>query len=303
MIPSYWYSSPVAFLWQAALHSVLAAGLFYAWSRQLDLRSGPVKRCILCLLLTLPLLTAAVPGRSGFDFREDTAWLDSSRILAVPLIAGMQVYHVVLVLAVLTVAASLWQEVMPVFRRAAIDALPAPDPLVQRARQEPHWEHCHVQLIPTDHVFLATAGWPGRPRLLVSEGALRQLPNEEMDAALRHENAHWRNGRWVLTHALFAIRMAQCYNPVALWAFREFAIEIEVRCDADAVAGRDPKPLVRALMKIYEATDPRERAVRSTLRKRVDALLGTEEPAPGDPPAPAVVVAAVLLTCMLPWIV
>ena len=35
-------------------------------------------------------LTAAVPGRSGVDFRERVAWLDSGRVLAIPLPAGIR---------------------------------------------------------------------------------------------------------------------------------------------------------------------------------------------------------------------
>ena len=62
-----------------------------------------------------------------------------------------------------------------------------------------------------------------------------------LDMVLAHEHAHWDGGRWLRSHALFIVRMLQCYHPVALWVFREYCIEVEVGCDAVAVAGRDRK--------------------------------------------------------------
>ena len=93
----------------------------------------------------------------------------------------------------------------------------------------------------------------------------------EIDAALAHEHAHWHGGRWLRSHALFIVRMLQCYHPVALWVFREYCIEVEVGCDHAAVAGRDPRALARVLVGIYDATDTRDLAARAAIRKRVDA--------------------------------
>ena len=86
--------------------------------------------------------------------------------------------------------------------------------------------------------MLATGGRPGRPRLIVSRGALAVADAETSSTrSIAHEHAHWQAGRWWWSHALFAVRLLQCYNPVALWVFREYCLEVEIDCDAIAVAG------------------------------------------------------------------
>lgn len=303
MIPSYWYTPAVAFLWQVALHSALAASVFAAWSRRAGLPSGRVRRWMLCLLLVLPVITAAVPGRYSFDFREQVAWLDSVRVLAVPLVGPLHVYHVVLLAALLTVAATVWQELVPVFSPPKADFSNAPEDLRRRVRELPGWDRCRVGILPDEHIVLATSGRPSQPRLMVSTGALRSLGEAELESVLRHENAHWRRGRWFYTHLFFLLRLLQCYNPVALWAFREYSIEVEVDCDGDAVDGNNYKPLARALMKVYESTDHGDYGARSILRARVDALVA--RPNAGEEPLrlESVVAAALVLLVLLPWIV
>lgn len=303
MIPSYWYTPAVAYLWQVSLHSVLAAGVFAAWSRRARLPSGRVRRWMLCVLLVLPAVTAAVPGRNGFDFREQLAWFDSARVLGIPLAGSLHVYHVVLVAALLTVAATLWQELGPVFSPPRADFTNVPEDLQRRVCRLPGWAGCRVGLLPDEHIVLATSGRPSRPALMVSTGALNSLTEAELESVLRHENAHWRGGRWFYTHLLFLLRLLQCYNPVALWAFREYSIEVEVDCDGDAVDGNNYKPLARALMKVYESTDHGDYGARSILRARVDALVG--RPHAGEDPlrVESVVAAALALLLLLPWIV
>ena len=302
MIPAYWLSPLPLYLWQAALHSWIVGAIFYAWASHIRLPSGRSKRRLLAVLLVLPLLTAAVPGRSGAGFRDRVAWLDSARLLALPLPAGLRLYNVVLVVAALTVALTVWQEILPALRRPRTAATGIPDGLARMARGMPGWSRCAISLTPTEAILLATSGWPGHPRLIVSRGALAHLGEKELLAVLRHEHAHWRGGRWISSHALFVVRLLQCCNPVALWAFREYCLEVEIDCDAEAVAGTDPRLLTRTLLTIYESTDRRDVAARSSLRKRVDVLLDDRR---GDDALPVGTIAAatLLLLLVLPWVV
>lgn len=303
MIASYWYSPLAVYLWQVAAHSCVAAFVLGAWSRHLALPSGRERRWILCVVLVLPLLTALVPGRTSFDFRDQTAWLDTARILSIPLLGGARILHVWLGIAALTAVATFWQEVVPVFRghHASYDDVPAS--LIRRVRSLPNWQNCRVGITPEDDIVIATAGRPVAPRLFVSRGALGHLSDDEMQAVLLHENAHWRGGRWLLTHFLFLVRFLQCYNPVALWTFREYLNEIEVDCDADAVAARDPRLLARGLLKVYQSTSHRDVWARSTLRYRMEILLGKVARADGMLPKESVAAATVILAALLPWIV
>ena len=302
MIPAYWYSPLPSFLWQVVLHSWILGMIFYAWAYHVRLPSGRSKRRLLAVLLVLPLLTAAVPGRSGMDFRERVAWLDSGRVLAVPLPAGIHLYHVVLLVAVMTVALTVWQEVLPVLGRPRTGMGDVPEQLARIARSLPGWGRCRIVLSPSEGILLATGGWPRHPRLIVSRGALERLSEDELAIVLRHENAHWQAGRWGWSHTLFLVRLVQCYNPVALWSFREYCLEVEIDCDAEAVAGRDPRLLTRTLLTIYESTDRRDVAARSVLRKRVDVLLdgGRRDDAL---PVATIVVASSVLLLLLPWVV
>lgn len=303
MIPFYWYLPLVAVLWQVILHSTVAALVLYTWSRRLGLPSGRSKRWLLGSLIVVPPITALVPGRNSFDFREEDAWLDSTRILAVPVFDEIRIYHLVLVVAALVTIASLWQELLPALRRPKPDFEDVPEWLTALTRALPAWERCTVGITSDEAIFLATDGKPSRPRLIVSRGALAKLDEAELRAVLLHENAHWHGGRWLIPRLLFVLRMLQCYSPAALYAFRRYSIEIEIACDAAAVSGRDPKPLARGLLKVYESTDRRDVAARSTLRKRIDILLGRVSPADDRLGPATVVLAGLILTLLLPWIV
>jgi len=302
VIPAYWHEGLAAYAWQVTLHAVVLGAVFYAWASRVRLPSGRVRRLLLVVLLTLPLITAAVPGRSTLDFRGQTAWFDSGRLLAIPLpIDGLRLYHVVLALGALTVVLSVWQEIVPALRRVRPGRLEPPDALVRFARSLPGWSGCSVTRTAEGSVMLATGSWLGRPRLVVSEGTL-QLSEAEWTVAVRHEHAHWLPGRWLGMHALFVVRIAQIYNPVALWAFREYSLEQEIQCDADAASAGQRTALGRVLLRVYAETDRRDVAARGVLRKRVDVLLAG---GPRDDALPdaTVAVASLVMLMVLPWLV
>ena len=151
---------------------------------------------MLCTLLVLPVITALVPERNSFAFREQGAWLDSTRLLALPLGGGIHVFHLVLGIGTITALVSIVQEVMPALRRPRTDVAAAPAELVRRVRALPGGKHCQVGVTPDDAILVATAGKPSRPRLLVSRGTLEQLRDEALEAEILHERAHWRRRRW-----------------------------------------------------------------------------------------------------------
>jgi Zn-dependent protease with chaperone function len=303
VIPAYWHAGLAAYCWQVTLHSVVLGLIFYAWTRALRLPSGLARRRLLAVLLMLPLVTAAVPGRSAIEFRGQTAWFDSGRVLATPLVTDrLRLYHFVLIVGALTATLSIWQEVAPAFRRSRQPGPDAPDDVVQFARSLPGWQRVAVMRTADDAVKLATGRWTGRPRLIVSQGALDRLGPAEQRAAIRHEHAHWKPGRWLAMYGLFVVRLAQVYNPIALWAFREYSLEQEIACDAEAAAAGDGTALGRVLLAVYTGTDRRDVAARGVLRKRVD-LLVDRGIADDALPAPTIVAASFLMLLVLPWIV
>jgi len=229
--------------------------ILYIWVHRLRLPSGRTKRYLLVLLLVLPLLTAAIPGRGSIEFGESIAWFNSARLLAIPLIGRLHMANLVVAIAALSVAVTVWQ--------------------------------------------IARYGGFGRPRLMVPDGLPPLSPDEsDVVAAIQRAYAQER----VKVIALYLIRLVQSYNPVALWAFRDYAFEAEVSCDARAVVGRDPQVLARVLLKIYQATPHRDGPGRNRLRRRVDVLLAG---GPDDAalPTTTVVAVAIFMLMVLPWIV
>ncbi|MEI6243730.1 MAG: M48 family metalloprotease [Acidobacteriota bacterium] len=302
MIPASWSAPLALFLWQVALHSSVMGLIFYVWVHRVGLPSGHTKRRLLSILLVLPLVTAAIPGRASVEFGERIAIFNSARLLAVPLPFGFHLYHLALLFGLLAIALTLWQEVWPAFRQPHATATDVPRWLITLVRARPGWEHCIVAISPLPSILLATGGLPGRPRVIVSRGAIESLSTDELDVVVAHEHAHWQSGRWFRSHGLFAVRLCQCYSPVALWVFREYCIEVEIGCDAAAVHGRDPHQLARILLRIYDATDRRDAAARAAIRKRVDVLLG------GGPQddvlsTSTVATASFVMLLVLPWLV
>jgi hypothetical protein len=301
VIPSAWSTPFGSYLWQVALHSTVMGVVFYIWAHRVRVSSGRTKRRLLALLLVLPMITAAVPGRSSIDFAERRAWLDSARLLAVPLLGGFRVYHVAIVLGLLTLVITIGQELLPALRRSRAVAEGVPDTILELVRRQPGWDATAVMVTASPAIVVALRGvW--RPRLIVSQGALESLSHDEWSVVLAHEHAHWADGGWLRQHLLFAIRLFQCYHPVALWAFREYCVELEIGCDAKAVKdGAEARTLARVLLNIYRRTDRRDAAARGSLRKRVDVLLGQ---APVEAlPTGSVAAAAGLMGVVLPWLV
>jgi len=302
VIAAPWSAAVLSYAWQVTLHSFVLGTIFYIWTHRVVVPSGRAKRRLLVLVLVLPMLTAAVPGRASLEFAEGAAWANSARLLSIPILAGFRLEHVVFLIAMMAVVLTIGQEILPVLRRPATNGPPPPEPLVALVRSQPGWNNCGVAVYPHESVMMATGGAARRPHLFVSQGALETLSATELEAALAHEHAHWQAGRWFESHALFAVRLLQCYNPVALWVFREYSVEVEIACDAAAVRDRHPRVLARVLLRIYERTDPRDVAARAALRKRVDVLLGGG-PADDALPQTTVAMAGAVMALVLPWIV
>lgn len=302
MIPIWWSAPLPSFLWQVALHSTTMGLIFYGWVHRVNLPSGRTRRRLLAMLLVLPMFTAAIPGRAGVEFGEQLAWVNSARVLAMPLPGGFHLYHVFLLVGIMAVALTIGQELLPALRQPSASASDVPDSLLTLVRAQPGWARCRVALSPLGSILLATGGMPGRPRLVVSRGALESLTAPELETVVAHEHAHWIARGWLRAHGLFAVRLLQCYNPVALWVFREYCNEVEIGCDAVAVAGRDPGLLARVLLRIYQSTDRRDVATRAALRKRVDVLLAGGPQDDALPPFTVAAASAVMLV-VLPWLV
>lgn len=293
-----------AWLWQVFLHSTIAGVVLFAWSRHLEVPPGIGRRRLLTVVLVLPLFTAAVPGRTSSAFRSELSWFDGMRLLELPVLPsqGWLVGHGVVALAFIVAAIAIVQEIVPAFVRPGSAVRPVPHDLEAAVRSTQGWENSEVGIVSEDGLGASLDGSPARPRILLSEELISRLDEEELRAVIRHEQAHRGRGHWSAHHLLFLARALQLHNPIALWAFREYCVEVEIECDRLAVEDRDPRPLIRALLALYDDTDPRDVASRRVLQRRVDVLLGRRSDRTGVLPAPGLVVATILLGAFLPWL-
>lgn len=303
-----WTLPGATWLWRVALHASVAGAAFYGWVRHLALPPGRTRRLLLAAVLAVPLVTASLPAAVAAAFGPAAVWFDSVRVLALPVGFGLRVADLAVAAGAVTAAVAFVQEVLPALAgRPRRSGEPIPLWLGREARSLPGWKHCTVELVTGRPLLVATGGLPGgRPHLLLSPDVLERLSREELAAVLRHENAHHTPRRWWALHLLFAARLLQLPNPVALWAFRGYTLELEIACDRDAAGGAgaraDAKALARALLTFYEGTDRRDVAGREALRRRVNALLGRSEVADRALPADSLAAAVLLLLLTLPWI-
>lgn len=131
--------------------------------------------------------------------------------------------------------------------------------------------------LSTESPLIAVAGFL-RPCVLVSLGALEQLDDIELRAALAHEAAHLRRRETLRTAA--AEFLSRCTPLPAREAFAEYAVAREIAADRDAARQVGRAILARALVKFARATMATPAMVqfaeRKNVRARVELLLGEE---------------------------
>ncbi len=291
-------------LWQVALHSFLMGLVFFAWTRSQALAPGRSRRWLLSMILVFPLATATVALLRRLA-EPESAWFDSFRLLRIPVAGGYEVAHLVAAVAIITAVMTLLQEVIPSFFPPKRSDHEAPSELLETARAQPGWQDVEVIMIH-DHLAAAAGGTPARPKLYLSASLAESLEQEEMHAVVRHEHAHLIPSRWWWVHLLYAARLVQIANPFAMWVSREYGVETEIACDAEAVGeGGDPRPLARVLFDIYEAVGGYDSARRRVLQRRIDILLGRsgESHRLAQLPSTSLLLAGALMAVMLSWVI
>lgn len=142
------------------------------------------------------------------------------------------------------------------------------------------------------------------PTVFLSRGALAELGDAELDAALHHERAHVKGADTALLFVLSFLRdLAPFGRGVALEAFHAAR---EAIADRQAAAGAGPLNLASALVALARPGPTPQAALPmakpDSLRWRMQAILQTEP----DPPAPArawlmVGAGLVLNSALLAW--
>jgi len=253
-------------------------------------------------LAAAPTLAALVSDRSArFLARRPGAWLPAAILAAAPGLAGLGViwqalqwepvrtwhglvmYRLTPLVAVGLVAYAV---VRALQRQAEVARLfAAAGPAGERLQRAAGRLGLRARQLPTADKECFVAGML-RPTVFVSTGALAELTEDELEAALCHERAHVR-GRDTL--ALFALSLLRDLAPwgrgVALEAFRAAR---EARADRQAAGSAGPLNLASALVALARpgpalAAVALPMARGDSLRWRMQALLDAEAtPEPGS---------------------
>ncbi len=108
-----------------------------------------------------------------------------------------------------------------------------------------------------DHATPTAYCLPGRrSRVVLTQGALAALPDDELEAVLAHERAHLR-GRHDLLIEYFTVLHHSVPNPVrSPEALREVRLLVEALADRAAVRQSGPVTTARALMTLAQGQAP-----------------------------------------------
>ncbi len=142
-----------------------------------------------------------------------------------------------------------------------------------------------------------------RPRLLLSTGLLRRLSPGEIEAVLRHEQAHLLRRDPLRLVMVRALAEALPLFPVLGQMAAALPTAQELAADRAVLATVGAEPLGGALLKVGDALAPlhgQALAVGafSALDARIDQLLGTPVPSPS--PAPKVLLSIMPLVVLSP---
>lgn len=128
-----------------------------------------------------------------------------------------------------------------------------------------------------------------RPRILVSEGVVRQLGEDELDAVLLHEQDHARRYEPLMRAAHDAAAQVFFYIPLLRWWARLQAENAELRADRAALKRLGPRPVAAALWALGEGASLQGAAAFAGVASlRVAQLLG--DPLPSRAPAASLMV-------------
>jgi Zn-dependent protease with chaperone function len=209
-----------------------------------------------------PLAFAAWPGvRTDELFREQTAFFDINTWLGEDLVLGLAVWHLLAAMLAVTIGAFIVR-----------DAVPAVRHLLRRRTEYPRLKEGEAPVLmeavaeqsralgiePPD-IYLAPGPAPvahvsGGRRLVVSEGVLALLTDDELRSLVGHELAHLSpRVRW-LGLALLVLRWLQFYNPLAFPLYYRVHRDLEKWCDDIAAELTGQRlGLSAALLKIHRA--------------------------------------------------
>lgn len=257
---------------------------------------------LLLPVLYLPFFFLLYPMRSSEHFRRHLALFDSNQWLMLRLWDDILLGHLFLAVLVGTALFFFFKEMVP-FLKFYLGHHPSPHILV--SGQFPRVEEVITRLtqdkgLPRPVVLVSAENAPtvytsGLKTLVLSTSAVNMLDNDELEAIIAHELAHFTGGVSGINRAGLALRFMMFYNPIALLIFRRMVSDLERHCDdiAVTVTGK-PLALASGLLKAFRCSPMKctltpndyelsrtstleDKACRELVKERVNRILSPEE--------------------------
>jgi Zn-dependent protease with chaperone function len=163
--------------------------------------------------------------------------------------------------------------------------------MLHQIRQYPQSRHgaYDFQLVDSPQPYSAQIGF-WQPELVVSQGLFTHLAPEQVEAVLRHEQAHvhYRDTFWFFW--LGWVRRCTAWLPQTEALWQELLLLREMRADRWAAQHGDPLTLAEALLEVIRAAiETSEWAVpfgateQCRVTERIEAMLLSDP----EPPQPA----------------
>jgi Zn-dependent protease with chaperone function len=232
---------------------------------QVSCPSLKIRMRLLVLLVPLvfhPALQVLAPFRAGEGFAERWALFSSQRWAAVELL-GVAADRVWLLGCALIGLVLLFADLVPWGRRLLVGrgrhlpTAPVPDALlgqVARLSGGLGIPVPRVVFLDSPALLLCCRGIRV-PALVVSQGAVASLDDEELEAALAHELSHLQSADVLMSWGLLVARLLHAFNPAVHVIARGMARDQERRADlaASTITGQ-PLALASALIKVFRAS-------------------------------------------------
>ena len=224
-------------------------------------------------------------NRTGEQFHRQKALFDSNQWLTLRLGESFFLGYLVFGILMITAVVFLLTEGIP-FIRFYFGRHPALKAL--QKGQFPRLEGVIKTLtvenrLPQPLVVVSAEPMPvvhtsGLKTLIVSPALVELLDDDELEAVIAHELAHFTGGVAGINLTGLALRFIMFYNPVALLLFRRLNHDLERQCDeiAVSVTGK-PLALSSGLLKVFRSSHLRSPGTATSLAKPSPAgtLVGT----------------------------
>lgn len=164
---------------------------------------------------------------------------------------------------------------------SVLEALPAVEPSGRLAQiLATTGTRPHTTVVDSGEAFAFTAGHE-EPRIYLSRAAIETLDDDELEAVLRHEEHHRRAGDPLRMQALLTLKAALGYLPATRRLVRAYLHQAEYAADDAALRSVPPRTLLRAFVKLAEATAPSGAVAGYTdfASARIARLTSSGEPA------------------------